>query len=397
MGLRIEPNTRYGLVLEGGGAKGAYHIGVWKALRELNIPIQGVTGTSVGALNGALICMDAFEEALNIWENITYSQIMDVKDDMIESIRKADIKTINFIEVLKDIRKFIFNGGIDISPLKQLIKELLDEELIRQSTKDFGLVTVSVSDLKPLEIFLEDIPKGQLIDFLIASSYFPFFKKEKINGKRFIDGGFRNNLPVNMLIDKGYNNIIVVRIYGIGIEKRVKIDDKTNIIEIAPTEDLGGLLEFSQDKSKYNIKLGYFDTLKIIKGLEGNKYYINMVNDEKYYLQKLINLSDNTKNSLRNMLNTDLFFNRGLFEYIIPNIAKRIDINIKRNWDYKDFIIHLLEYVALRLRIDRFKVYTDTELIEIIKQLTKQYENKINENFRPNKLRDILLQLVNEL
>ena len=45
----------YGLVLEGGGARGSYQIGVYKALLEMNIPIKAVTGTSVGALNGALI------------------------------------------------------------------------------------------------------------------------------------------------------------------------------------------------------------------------------------------------------------------------------------------------------------------------------------------------------
>ena len=42
------------LVLSGGGAKGSYQLGVWKALRELNIKFDIITGTSVGALNGAL-------------------------------------------------------------------------------------------------------------------------------------------------------------------------------------------------------------------------------------------------------------------------------------------------------------------------------------------------------
>ena len=54
----IDLTKEYGLVLEGGGAKGAYQIGAWKAMREAGVKIKGIAGTSVGALNGALICMD---------------------------------------------------------------------------------------------------------------------------------------------------------------------------------------------------------------------------------------------------------------------------------------------------------------------------------------------------
>ena len=56
--LQLDLSKEYGIVLEGGGAKGAYQIGAWRALREAGIRIKGAAGTSVGALNGALICMD---------------------------------------------------------------------------------------------------------------------------------------------------------------------------------------------------------------------------------------------------------------------------------------------------------------------------------------------------
>ena len=61
--LQLDLSKEYGIVLEGGGAKGAYQIGAWRALREAGIRIKGAAGTSVGALNGALICMDDFEKA----------------------------------------------------------------------------------------------------------------------------------------------------------------------------------------------------------------------------------------------------------------------------------------------------------------------------------------------
>lgn len=58
--------TAYGLVLGGGGAKGSYEIGVWKALKELEIPLIAVTGTSVGALNGAMIVQDDYDKAFEL-------------------------------------------------------------------------------------------------------------------------------------------------------------------------------------------------------------------------------------------------------------------------------------------------------------------------------------------
>ena len=70
MELRIDVSRSYALALEGGGAKGAYQIGAWKALREAGVKIDAVAGTSVGALNGALIVMGDLEKAEAIWYNL---------------------------------------------------------------------------------------------------------------------------------------------------------------------------------------------------------------------------------------------------------------------------------------------------------------------------------------
>ena len=67
--IKLDLSREYGLVLEGGGAKGSFQIGAWRALREAGIKIKGVSGVSVGALNGALICMDDPEKAEDIWHN----------------------------------------------------------------------------------------------------------------------------------------------------------------------------------------------------------------------------------------------------------------------------------------------------------------------------------------
>ena len=96
MKLLLDLTKEYGLVLDGGGARGAYQIGAWKALREAGVHINAVAGTSVGALNGALICMGDLEKAEKIWSEMTFSRVMDVDDAWMERLfqgeqRLADI------------------------------------------------------------------------------------------------------------------------------------------------------------------------------------------------------------------------------------------------------------------------------------------------------------------
>ena len=78
---------RYGLVFAGGGGKGAFEVGVWKYLRErgLDTLIDGVSGTSVGALNGLLFVNGSYELAEEIWSQITYKDMMP-PDAVVENI-----------------------------------------------------------------------------------------------------------------------------------------------------------------------------------------------------------------------------------------------------------------------------------------------------------------------
>ena len=68
----------YGLVLSGGGTKGAFEIGVWQALREMKIETPCVIGTSVGALNAAVIAQNDFDKALDFWSNLTINQVLNL-------------------------------------------------------------------------------------------------------------------------------------------------------------------------------------------------------------------------------------------------------------------------------------------------------------------------------
>lgn len=95
----IDLSKEYGLVLDGGGARGAYQIGAWKALAEAGVKIKAVAGTSVGALNGALICMGDVELAESIWRDMTFSTVMDVDDQEMEALFNGEVPLREFLRM----------------------------------------------------------------------------------------------------------------------------------------------------------------------------------------------------------------------------------------------------------------------------------------------------------
>lgn len=362
----------YGLVLEGGGAKGAYHIGAYKAIKDMNIEIGGVAGTSVGALNGAAIAQDDFEKAYELWYNMCYSKVMNADDIEMKKLKKGKLTKEDIKSLSERIKGVINEKGIDVTPLKDLLLELIDEDKIRNSGKDFGIVTVSLTDLKPLELYIEDIPEGKLVEYLLASAYFPAFKKEKINGKMYIDGGIYNNLPINLLSNKGYKDIIAIRTHGPG---RLKKNDNSglNIIYISPNDDLGKTLDFDGEVARKNLKLGYYDGLKALKGLKGYKYYIESKKDEDYFIDIFLNTEENKIIEIGEILGIeDIPYRRALFEHIIPRISDVL--GLKKENTYEEIAISFLEELAIIYNIERFKVYHYDDFFNIVKKEHRNIE-----------------------
>ena len=351
-----------GLVLEGGGAKGAYHIGAYKALKEMGVEIDGVAGTSVGALNGAMIAQEDIDRAYELWNNMTYSRVINANDEDIEKIKKGKLKIEDIKDISEKIKGVISEKGVDITPLKELLYDVINEEKVRRSGKDFGIVTVSSTDLKPLEIYIEDIPQGKLVEYLMASAYLPVFKREKIDGKDFIDGGIYDNVPMGLLINKGYEDLIVVRTHGLGRNRRIN-KKNLNIRYISPRESLGRTLDFDTKTCRFNLKLGYFDAFKAIKQLKGNKYYIIPKKDENYFVDVLLNLNEEKILEIGKILKIEeVPYRRALFEFIIPKLNNILGLD-KKN-DYEDILIMFLEYLAEEYEMERFKIYGYEEFLE---------------------------------
>ena len=248
-----------GLVLEGGGAKGSYQIGAVKALYEMGYEFDAITGTAIGAINGAFLTQGKFDEILEIWEHADLSKIINTDTEVFDKLMEFDISTKNFSEIFSYLSETVKAGGLDINPLKRLLEENLDEDKLRKSNVDFGLVTVNLSDFRPLEIFIEEIPKGKLVDYIIASASLPVFALDKLDGKLFLDGGFYDNIPINLVARKGIKDIIVIETEGIGRKRSVE-DRNLNITRISPSFKLSKTLEIKPEILRRNIDIGYLDT-----------------------------------------------------------------------------------------------------------------------------------------
>lgn len=362
----------YGLVLEGGGTRGAYQIGAYEALMDLGIEIKGIAGTSIGAINGAMFAQGDLELSKELWENLDHSMIINMEEDDISKLYNLKFEKNDLLYMFEKVKEVLKDGGLDISPLKFTIDKYIDEERIRKSGKDFGIVTFNLTDLKPKELFLEDIPKGSLKEYILASAYMPVFKGEKLNGSYYLDGAFYDNLPFKMLENKEYNKLIVIRIHGTGVVKKPSKDVEYIVIE--PKEDLGHSLEFNQERVRYNIKLGYYDTLRVFKNLLGTSYYIKDFNGEEDLFNIFLGLGNEEIFKIGEILNISVKNpRRTLFESIIPRIASYLDLD--KTSGYQEIGLGLLEKKAESLKINKFQVYEFNQLLDLVKD--KDIDRKI--------------------
>ena len=254
------------LVLSGGGSRGAYQIGVWEALSELDVTIDMVFGTSVGSINGAMVVQGDLELSRKLWQQM--------ETDMIFDIETSGLPSEDAWAYAKEI---VLRGGAGTSGLGRLLREYIDEDRVRNAAADYGLVTVEFPSLEGHFLYKSDIPYGRLADYIMASaSCFPAAQKYVIGDREFIDGGYRDNLPVEMALDRGATSIIAVDLHAAGIvrhsavRKAKEVPDGFHMIE-SPL-DLGNFLIFDKLNTGRIMRLGYLDTMREFGVYEGERY-----------------------------------------------------------------------------------------------------------------------------
>ncbi|OAA29732.1 hypothetical protein AT15_01455 [Kosmotoga arenicorallina S304] len=359
-------NEKIGLVLSGGGGRGAYEIGVWKALSDLNIHVGGIYGTSVGSINAAGILMGDFKMLRDIWLSMNYDDVMDVSPE-VKKIIEGNLSSLSATDIARAMRSLF--TGIDVTPLRNELSKLIDEERVRSSGVDYGLVAYSLSKMKPTMLYLEDIPDGQLVDYILASSNFPVFKRETFGGERYIDGGIYSNIPIELAINRGYKKIIAVDIGTYGLTDILnflgRYRNKSEIIFIKPRKHFGTVLTFDPEVSRKYLLEGYLDTLRVFGILKGEKYYI--FSTEDIFKELFMSLSAESIEELFGVL--DLHYsNTAEKEYLynmifLPYLESYTGIFGKPSSD-TSYI--LLEQLASFWGIEWLKLYDSYELLKEI-------------------------------
>ena len=246
------------LVLSGGGSRGAYEAGAWQALTELGIQIDIVTGTSVGAINGAMVVQGDLDNTVRLWKEIETHMIFDVPEGT---------------QPREYAREIVFHKGAGTSGLKKLLKKYIDEETLRSAPADFGVVIVELPTFTPHYVYKEEMKPGQLLDYILASaSLYPAIHSCKIDGKEYIDGGYADVMPVQMALDKGADEVIAVYLNAVGIVDRKALQATPNLTLIESKWDLGSTLIFDTDNARRIMRLGYLDAMKAYHVFDGEYY-----------------------------------------------------------------------------------------------------------------------------
>ena len=208
---------KIGLALSGGGARGSAHVGVIKALEELNVPIDYIAGTSMGAIVGGIYAAGySADELKQVLEDMNWSGAMtDKLPRRQQSMRKKDLDA----QFLIPYRVGFNKGGIQL-PLGVIEGQHLDQVFHRillpvQGITDFDQLSI------PFRAVATDLVTGQevvlssgsLPDALRASMSVPgAFAPVQLNGRKLVDGGMVNNLPVSVVRDMGADIVIAVDI-----------------------------------------------------------------------------------------------------------------------------------------------------------------------------------------
>lgn len=251
----MKKRQKIGLVLGGGGGKGAYQIGVWKALKEYKIDkyINYISGTSIGSLNSLLFLNGDLENAIDVWGNIS-KEIALTKKSMKDVFSKKSLYSRDgFIKLAND--------NVDF------------EKISNSKIKSYVIATPVSKNVvnAPTNFCLNGKNKDEILKYVLASSAIPVvFEPVVIDGIKYRDGYMVDNNPVRVLKEQGCSLIFVVPLkeYSIAYECA---DENTTIIDfVSGYNDYGiidGTLDFVAERAKMRMNHGYEVAKQLIEQL----------------------------------------------------------------------------------------------------------------------------------
>lgn len=256
------------LVLSGGGTKGVYQCGAVSALKKLGKDNWDIiTGTSVGALNAALLVQGDFDAMEAIYDNLEAEHVVNgyVPRDLSLPGLIRDHK--NVLPVLGDYLK---NEGLNISPFLDLLDRYFDPDRFLASPVDYGCMVTRKQGNVPVPV-TKDMMRENAKDWLVASaSAYPAFPVKVIDGEEYVDGGYADNSPIDLAMRLGAEEVTAVEMHEKVLHPGYL--GREHITIIHPQHELFSLLEFDKVKMIRAKTLGYLDTMKTFQILSGIRY-----------------------------------------------------------------------------------------------------------------------------
>ena len=302
---------KLGLVLAGGGGKGAYEIGVWQALRDLGLEpsVSAVSGTSVGALNAALFAAGDLERARTVWRDLSPGHIIFSPDrDKAEaqiaqllsspglgqrfrdflhrgnaaapsapvSAGAAASPALFFLRsrLIPALSQLLTSGIVSAGGLGEMIDGAVDCARLAASPVRCYATCLRIPRLRPDRFLLNDRSPEDVRAILLASAAIPFFfPMAAVAGRRYLDGGlppWGDNVPVQPLYElEGCRTILVVHLSSNPPVNAAGFPG-ARLVELFPSADLGGpagTFDFTAKGARWRMELGYRDGVEQLAGL----------------------------------------------------------------------------------------------------------------------------------
>ena len=255
---------KLGIVLAGGGGKGAYQVGVWKYLhkRGMDRDIAVISGASVGSLNAVLLGLYGADVAADVWLHRIQPYILSAHSE--SQVEKMLYPRGGRGSVLDVFSSLLENGMFSSEGLQFLLESYVDERAIKECGYRIYATCTAVKDglLSSENILLNRLSKDSIVKTLLASSALPgVFGTVNMNRQQYADGGILDNEPIYPLVEEGCTDAIIIRLSQ---RQRNRVHPAgMNITEICPSEALGnfitGALDFSSQGAERRISLGYRD------------------------------------------------------------------------------------------------------------------------------------------
>ena len=368
------------IVLSGGGAKGAYQAGVWKALKHLKIKYDIVTGTSIGAINGMMMAQNDYYNAMRLWKNINYKILYDDFEYVADNV-----------DMFKKYVQKMLTGGLDTSKIEKLINSNYNSKKLYNSKIAYGIMSYNATTKKAVTSTTRNTRPNILKKYILASATcFPAFKPTKIGVDTYIDGGYYDNMPLNLAIDLGADEIIAVDLGALGFKKRIKTKD-VKVTLIKPRKKLDPFFMFEPNSARRMINLGYNDTMKTFGKLDGDLYTfkkgtINTIGNK--YKKKMIDIA-----TYYDDMSTVKKLNKNMLE-VVEESLDILELRMDRIYNIASINSEFIKRISKieDINLNDFNIEQIKKIFDK-KSITKSFYTKIKKR---DKISNILINIFNK-